>query len=442
MGGVSLLSFFKVFLSVSFLVLSLMITSCGENKSAPSEQAVSTPATLLGLAYPSDLLKAEFIKKGLSADGHCFRLVDPGNGRLRILEVYALRCEDIGGASQPLLSLEAREWVNPEKVGVPTDTFILYEQLLPVGEVKKDRIGWTLSDLCSVEEFYRTACELKARDERLDGIDLNPVSVVNQLRLRKRLAEENKTLKSENEKNKASLVALNSHLQKLSGEISSQKEGIKMTLNAMEPVLAKEEKRVLERLKGVAGTPGLEAQLGTLTTEIQVLSSELAQISQALAETQKAYLEKQKAVLASEKALDESMKERASLKAKLEAAAQEEESTKLKSELEAFQLALSAQIFALADEKEALGRLLSDLQADPNYVRESVTLKKLGELKLQSGEVQKKVGQGVEKLNAIAVVKNHLATAGKLLSDNKLAETAIILPNLGKFFERMTSNPF
>ena len=436
MGGFNSNQILKRLLFIPGFILVVLLFGCGKEEATTSGAGPAAAKRVLAQAIPTKDLSQAMDKEGINSDSLCFKVVQPSLQQLLRLEISDQNCKS--NANAPVVaSYEMREFIDPNRIGVSSGIFILYEQLLPVGEIKVENEKWNLSDLCSIESFYQSACRFKVVGGKLVGVEINPAAATDRLRAVKAVEEVNRHLKSENDKHKAALLELNKHLQGLSTQILGQREVMKTTLDAMEPLAEKEEKKVTETLRGKEGSPGLEATLLSNTKEIQKISAELTELRKTLAEPEKAYLEKAESVKLAIEERKPLLAKRSELKAKLKAATEEEEKIKLAEDLKALEETLSAKFFETADKEEELASDLKQIQATDTFKKASEVQTALAKLKVENGQLQSTLTKLRDKANAIVLLKNHLATAKKLLAEEKIRDVAILLPQLGALVERL-----
>lgn len=420
-----------------FVVLAL--TRCGKEQPTGPTPAAQPMAKILSAVSASENLAKDWKGRGVSVDEMCLRLTQLSQ-ELPRLEVYSSRCDSVTSSTSKL-SYEARELIDPEKVETPTGVYVLYEQLLPVGELKKDGDKVELVDLCTLDPMYLSACKIKIDRNRVAGLQLNESVVLERVRAEKKLREENRSLRSEIDKNRSAISSLNRDLQSLSGQIQSEKEAAKTILTSFEPILAQEEKRLTLLLKGMNGMNGLEKSLIENVGQIRETTENLAKVQAELQALQKSYVEKQARLKEEENGLDKLLTERLALKQKIQTATEEEKLKELNASLAALLTQITDQVVKISDTKAELTKDLAALKADPKSIEESTILKSLGGLKSRNTELQQKFGLASDKMRAVQLAKNHLATANKFLAQDKLREVVILLPLLGKFFEQVAANP-
>lgn len=440
MGGFSISSFLKLGLSVSLLVVSLLITACGNKVAAPPAGVSGPTLQVLGVATPGKDLSKSWKKDGVPEASTCFKVANDGSA-LNKLYAYNAACEALSPAAKAFAVLEAREWINPEKIGEPTGQYILYSQLLPVGELRLNGGEWSLEDLCQVDSFYQSACELTVVDNTVTALELNPVAVAERVRLQKLLESENDGLRLDLEKSDEGLKKLNALLAKLSVQLQSQKDGVQAVIASFEPVLQKEELRVNEILigkKGQAGT-GVEARLASIALEVRELTAALESVQKETGEVTVAYLGKMQEIKDSEKALEKLYADRSEAKKKVASSDSEEKVQAAQDELNKVNTAIGESALVIADKKDEAAVLLAAVKSHPSYEKEQEAAKKLAAAKKASGEALDRVALVRAKLNAVQVAKSHVATASKLLRENKIGEAAMVLPSLGKFVDRAVS---
>jgi hypothetical protein len=427
---------FKRLLFIPGFILIVLLFGCGQEEAATSSAGPTGSKRVLAEATPTSALSAAMEKDGIDSESLCFRVVQPSLQQLPRLEISDQNCKS--DKSAPVVaSYEMREFIDPSRIGISTGVYILYEQLLPVGEVSVEKENWNLSDLCSIESFYKSACHFKVIGGKLVGVEINPAAATDRLRAVKAVEEINRNLKGEVDKHKAALVELNKHLQGLSTQIVGQRDVMKTTLDAMEPLAQKEEKKVSEVLKGTEGKLGLEARLLENTKQIQTVSSELTELRKSLAEPEKAYLAKEETVKAAVTERKALLVKRSELKAKIKATSEEEEKMKLAIELKALEETISAKFLENADQEEELASDLKKIQTTEEFKKASDVQGNLAKLKSENGLMQAELAKYRDKANAIVLLKNHLATAKKLLAEQKLREMAVLLPQLGALAERV-----
>ncbi len=440
MGGFSISSILKLSLSVSLLVLSLLISACGKRAESPPAGVSGPNLQLVGIATSGKDLSQAWKDDGVPEASTCFKVMNDGSS-LNRLYAYNSACDALSADAKPFTVLEAREWIDPEKIGDPTGEYILYAQFLPVGELRLTGGQWTLEDLCEVDSFYRSACTLNVAENQVTGIELNATASAERVRLQKVLEAENSGLRIDLEKSDESLVKLNGLLAKLSVQLQTQKDGVQTVISSFEPVLQKEEVRVNELLLGKKGAQGggVEARLATIALEVRELSAELQAVQVETGGVTTPYLAKLQEIKDAEKALEKLYADRSEAKKKVAAADSEEKVQAAQDELNKVNAQVSESALAIADKKDEASSLLAAVKSHPSYEKEQEVAKKLAAAKKTSGETLDRVALVRAKLNAIQVAKSHVATASKLLRENKIGEAAMVLPSLGKFVDRAVS---
>lgn len=442
MGGFSTSSILKLGLSVTLLILSLLVSACGKRVEPQSSGATGREEPqLVGIATAGKDLSKSWKGDGISEEATCFKVVNSGSS-LNQLYAFSVACGAVDAQSKPFAVLEAREWIDPQKIDGPsTGEYILYSQLLPVGEMHSTNGQWFLEDLCAIDSFYRSACKLNVSGDRITGMELNAAASAERVRQQKVLEAENEGLRLDLEKNDESLAKLSGLLAKLSGQLQTQKDGVQAVVNSFEPVLQKEEIRVTEILVGKKGQQGsgVESRLATISLEVRELSEKLQAVQRETAGVTAAYLNKLEENRGAESKLEALYRERSELKKKLAAADSEEKFHAVQDELNKANALIGETALKIADGRDEAGTLLAAVKSHSSYEKEQEIAKQLANAKKAVGETLDRVALVRAKLNAIQVAKSHVATASKLLRENKVGEAAMVLPSLGKFVDRAVS---